>query len=98
MVAAVAANRTGSARSICAPAPRPPPTQNTHDGKWTSFRLELLPPIREGIAVARGQRFLPRVGDPNRLRPAGMNVGWEAPGSYDVKIELQGLSLTAVPY
>ena len=49
-------------------------------GEWVTVRKDLLPSIREALAYAVENRFLP-AGEPARYAVVNMNLGWEMPGA-----------------
>lgn len=91
-----APDSAGSGKFIYTPVPHPPPTPSIHDGGWSVLNNDLLPAIRDGIAVARSRGFLRHLDMADDYHLGGMNLGWEAPGAYDVEMEIRGLSLEAV--
>jgi hypothetical protein len=68
---------------------------STHDEGWVTFDADILPLIREGLAVARARGFMKELETDAALRVAGLNMGWEVPGSYDVEMQVRRLSLAA---
>ncbi len=68
-------------------------TQSAHDRQWITIDKDLLPLMREGLACAWQRGFLKESQDPADYRIAGMNIGWEVPGSFDVELQLRRLSL-----
>jgi hypothetical protein len=68
---------------------------STHNAGWVTFDADVLPLIREGLSAARAKGFLTEQASDDGLRIAGLNLGWELPGSYDVEMQVRGLSLVA---
>ncbi|NOY80062.1 MAG: hypothetical protein GXP31_03555 [Kiritimatiellaeota bacterium] len=64
------------------------------DGKWVSIDKDVLPIIRSGLREAWRRGFLAASHDLVDYRIAGMNLGWEVPGIYDVGARVRDLSLT----
>lgn len=71
--------------------------RGTHGGQWVTFEGDLLPEMRRGLQAAWERGFLEDSHDPGDYRPAGLCVGWEVPGVFDVTAQLRNLSLRAEP-
>lgn len=71
---------------------------STHDGDWVKFDADLLPLIRDGLAAARSKGFLKGKDGDDLLRVASINMGWEVPGTFDVEMQVRGLSLISTPH
>ncbi|MBO9591901.1 MAG: hypothetical protein J7599_03265 [Niabella sp.] len=66
-----------------------------HDLQWHRARVDLLPSVLQAIESMRSKgAFLHS--ELSDLVVAGMNFGWECPGTFDVALEVQGLSLRVV--
>lgn len=79
----------------CPPAARWT-SASTHSGQWVTYSGDLLPEVLNGLRAAWERGFLPdsrKLGD---YRPAGLCVGWEVPGVFDVSCQLRNVSLRAV--
>jgi len=69
--------------------------ESTHDGKWVTLDADLLPLLREALVTAWQRGFLPGSHDAADFRVAGIFIGWEVPGIFDVEMQVRNLSLTA---
>jgi hypothetical protein len=87
----------GTGKFIYTPGTKHFTPGSTHDGDWVKFDADLLPLIREGLAVARSKGFLKGTDGDDLLRVAALNMGWEVPGTFDVEMQVRGLSLIATP-
>ncbi len=87
----------GTGKFIHTPATKHFTAGSTHDAGWVKFNADLLPLIREGLAVARSKGFLKGTDGDDLLRVAAMNMGWEVPGTFDVEMQVRGLSLISTP-
>jgi len=66
-----------------------------HDHQWHQAQVDLLPSVLQAIEGMKTKgAFLDS--DPADLVLAGMNFGWECPGTFDVALEVKGLSLIVV--
>ncbi len=70
---------------------------SAHDRQWIVIDKELLPLMREGLETAWANGFLKDSQSLADYRIAGMNLGWELPGSFDVEMQTRNLSLKATP-
>jgi len=70
--------------------------QSAHDREWLTIDKDLLPLMREGLEYAWRHNFLKGSQALADYRIAGMNVGWEVPGIFDVDLAIRRLSLKAV--
>ena len=68
---------------------------STHDGEWVTFEGDLLPEMLRGLQASWERGFLKDSRDLTDYRPAGICVGWEVPGVFDVAVQIRGLSLRA---
>lgn len=62
--------------------------------EWSEFSIDLLPLIYEAIDTAHRDGYLLNT-NMEQLVIAGMNLGWEIPGSYDATMEIKNFSLIA---
>jgi hypothetical protein len=69
--------------------------ESTHSGEWVTFEKDLLPDVRAALEEAWTQGYLKGSRDPADFAAAGMNLGWEVPGSYDVAAQVRGLRFLA---
>jgi hypothetical protein len=86
----------GSGKFIFTPGSPNYTSGSLHNPGWVMFRAELLPLIREGLATAQRQGFLKNSSE-KHFRVAGINMGWEVPGVFDVEVHVRKLHLTAEP-
>ncbi len=68
---------------------------SAHDREWITIDKDLLPLMREGLEYAWRRNFLQDSQALADYRIAGMNIGWEVPGTFDVDLEIRRLSLRA---
>ncbi len=68
-------------------------TQSAHSKQWITVDKDLLPLMREGLELAWKRGFLRDSKSFDDYRIAGMNIGWEVPGIFDVKMQVRNLSL-----
>jgi hypothetical protein len=87
----------GTGMFIFTPAGSDYTAQSAHDHAWITVDRELLPLMREGLAAAWSQGFLADSKVLADYRIAGMNLGWEVPGIFDVEMQLRNLSLKVRP-
>jgi hypothetical protein len=69
--------------------------RSAHDREWITIDTNPLPLMREGLEYACRRNFLKESQAPADYRVAGMNIGWEVPGTFDVDLEIRRLSLWA---
>lgn len=69
--------------------------QSAHDGQWITLDADLLPLMRAGLEYAWRHNFLKESRTLADYRIAGMNLGWEVPGIFDVDLQFRRLSLKA---
>jgi len=69
--------------------------KSAHDREWITIDKDLLPLMREGLEYAWRRDFLKESQALTDYRIAGMNIGWELPGTFDVDLEIRRLSLRA---
>jgi hypothetical protein len=67
--------------------------RSAHDREWITIDRDLLPLMREGLEYAWRQQFLKESQALADYRIAGMNIGWEVPGIFDVDMQIRRLSL-----
>jgi len=67
--------------------------RSTHDREWITIDKDLLPLMREGLEYAWSRNFLKESQALADYRIAGMNIGWEVPGIFDVDLQIRRLSL-----
>jgi hypothetical protein len=70
-------------------------TKSAQDREWITLDTDLLPLMREGLEYAWRRNFLKESQALADYRIAGMNIGWEVPGTFDVELEIRRLSLRA---
>ena len=85
----------GTGKFIYTPGSTNFTTGSTHDDGWVSFNADVLPLMHEGLAAARARGLLKGPEGDTQFRVAVLNMGWEVPGSFDVEMQVRGLSLTA---
>ena len=68
-------------------------SQSAHDREWVTIDKDLLPLMREGLETAWQRGFLNESHAWADYCIAGMNLGWEVPGVFDVELQLRNLSL-----
>lgn len=83
----------GTAKFIFTPGGQTFTTNSTHDGQWVIIDKEVLPLMKEALALAWARGFLPASRAPEDYHIGGMNIGWEMPGSFDVEMQVRNLSL-----
>jgi hypothetical protein len=66
-----------------------------HSGDWVSVNRDVLPLILEGLKTAWERGFLLDSKDLSDYRIAGMNMGWEVPGPFDVTMQVRDFSVRA---
>jgi hypothetical protein len=67
--------------------------QSAHDRQWLVIDKDLLPLMREGLETAWQRGFLKDSRLLADYRIAGMNLGWELPGIFDVELQVRNISL-----
>lgn len=67
--------------------------ESTHDGGWVTMEKDLLPLIHEGMDTAWSRGFLDGSKQLADYAIAGVFLGWEVPGIFDVEMQLRDLSL-----
>lgn len=71
-------------------------TAAVRDGGWVTFHGDILPEVLKGLQAAWEHGFLKDSRNLADYRPAGICVGWEVPGVFDVSCQIRDLSLVAV--
>ena len=69
--------------------------KSAQDREWITIDTDLLPLMREGLEYAWRRNFLKESQALADYRIAGMNIGWEMPGTFDVDLAIRRLSLRA---
>ncbi|MBK7998686.1 MAG: hypothetical protein IPK15_08215 [Verrucomicrobia bacterium] len=87
----------GTAKFIFTPGGETYAKVSAHDGNWITLERDLLPLMREALETAWKRGFLAASKNPADYRIGGMNMGWELPGSFDVEMQVRGLSLKVIP-
>lgn len=83
----------GTAKFIFTPGGQSFTRQSTHDGQWVVIDQDVLPLMREALALAWRRGFLKDSKAIEDYQIGGMNMGWELPGSFDVEMQVRNLSL-----
>ena len=83
----------GTAKFIFTPAAKTFSSESAHDGGWITLEKDLLPLMREALASAWSRGFLSQSKKSEDYYIGGMNMGWELPGTFDVKMQIRNLSL-----
>jgi len=60
--------------------------------EWSSFKLDVLPLIKNALNTAHKDGYLKNT-SLEQLVIAGMNLGWEIPGTYDASMEMKDFSI-----
>jgi hypothetical protein len=71
-------------------------SESAHERKWITIDRDLLPLMREGLEDAWNHNFLKESQVFEDYRIAGMNLGWEVPGIFNVDLQIRRLSLKIV--
>jgi hypothetical protein len=69
---------------------------SAHERKWITIDQDLLPLMREGLEYAWNHDFLKESQAFEDYRIAGMNLGWEVPGIFNVDLQIRRLSFKIV--
>jgi hypothetical protein len=67
--------------------------QSAHDQQWLVINKDLLPMMCERLGTAWQRGFLKDSRLMADYRIAGMNLGWELPGIFDVELQVRNISL-----
>ena len=65
------------------------------DGEWITIDKDLLPLIREALAMAWDRGYLQDSQDESDYGLGGMNIGWEVTGTIDVEMAFSELRIDA---
>jgi len=68
-------------------------SRSAHDKDWISLNADLLPLVRKGLETAWTNDFLTESKSESDYFVAGMNMGWEVPGVFDVDMQVRNLSI-----
>lgn len=66
-----------------------------HGGDWVSVNRDVLPLVLQGLQTAWERGFLLHSKDLADYHIAGMNMGWEVPGPFDVALQVRDFSVRA---
>ncbi len=83
----------GTNMFIFTPSGKTYTSQSAHSGKWITIDKDLLPLMRESLELAWKRDFLQDSKSFDDYHIAGMNIGWEVPGIFDVEMQVRNLSL-----
>ena len=83
----------GTNMFIFTPAGETYTSQSAHAKEWITVEKDVLPLMREGLQLAWTRGFLQDSQSLADYRIAGMNIGWEVPGIFDVELQVRHLSL-----
>ena len=72
-------------------------SESTHDKQWVTIDRDILPIILHGLRTAWQHGYLAASHDLADYRIAGVNLGWEVPGIFDVAAQVRDLSLEVTP-
>ena len=67
----------------------------TGDGAWHTFDHDLLPLMREALAITQKAGYCTH-SNLEDMAATTFNIGWEVPGPYDCAAQLKGLALEGV--
>ena len=67
--------------------------RSAHDREWIRIDKELMPLFREALETAWKRGFLTESRELGDYRITGLNLGWEVPGLFDVKMQVRDLGL-----
>jgi hypothetical protein len=87
----------GTGKFIFTPNGRAYTSTSAHDGEWIVLERDLLPLMRDALETAWKRGFLQGSKEMADYRIGGMNMGWELPGSFDVEMQIRGLTLKLIP-
>lgn len=85
----------GTAKFIFTPGGETYAKESMHDGVWVTIEKDLLPLMKEALRTAWERGFLKDSQALEDYYIGGMNMGWELPGSFDVEVQVRGLTLKA---
>jgi hypothetical protein len=86
----------GTAKFIFTPEGKAFSAASAHDGEWVTIKKDLLPLMGEALEAAWAKGFLGGSKTFGDYHIGGMNMGWELPGTFDVKMQVRNLSLKVV--
>ncbi len=66
---------------------------SAHDGGWVRVDHDLVALLREAVEAAWAKGFLTESRDLADYGITSINLGWEVPGTFDVAMQVRGLSL-----
>lgn len=89
-----ARDTAGSAMFIFTPGGEVFTDRSAHDRGWIRLDKDLRPLLVEALEMAWQRGFLTESRNLGDYCLAGMNLGWEVPGIFDVEMQVRGLSLT----
>ena len=64
------------------------------DTPWVSYYRDVIDEVKTAFATVQSQGFLPN-STLDDMYIAGMNIGWEVPGTYDVEMLVKNLNVVA---
>ncbi len=83
----------GTAKFIFTPAGKTFSKESAHDEEWITIDEDVLPLMRDALETAWVRGFLKDSKATEDYCISGMNMGWELPGTFDIGIQIRGLSL-----
>lgn len=83
----------GTAKFIFTPGGKTFTSASAQDGNWVIIDKDILPLMREALETAWARGFLKESKTLADYTIAGMNMGWELPGTFDVEMQIRNLSL-----
>ncbi len=87
----------GTGKFIYSPSSKIYFRQDPRDGKWITIDKDVLPLIHKALATAWRKDFLTKSRDPADLRVGYLNLGWEMPGTFNAAVQIEDLTIMAVP-
>jgi hypothetical protein len=85
----------GTGKFIYNPSGETYTDQSVVDGEWITIEKNLLPLIREALAMAWDRGYLQDSQDESDYGLGGMNIGWEVTGTLDVEMAFSELRVEA---
>ncbi|MHC4556675.1 MAG: metallophosphoesterase family protein [Planctomycetota bacterium] len=70
-------------------------TKHLKENEWAQIDMNLLPYIEAGLEEAAKRGHL-KSSKPGDYAVTEMNIGWEAPGTFDASIQIQDLEISAI--
>jgi hypothetical protein len=89
-------NKQATGKFIFNPAGKRYTPESAHDGQWITIDSDLLPLMKEALDEAWKQGFLNDSHDSRDYHLGGLNLGWEVTGTWNVAMQVTGLSLSAL--